>query len=56
MLKTLGQFSKTHRNVWDPEFELRDLEKNYSGSRIQGSKRHGIPDPEYWQNYGGHSF
>jgi hypothetical protein len=26
-------------------FEIRDPEKTYSGSRIQGSKRHRIPDP-----------
>ncbi len=26
--------------------EIRDSEKNYSGSRIPGSKRHRIPDPE----------
>jgi len=26
--------------------EIRDPEKNYSGSRIQGSKRHQIPDPD----------
>ncbi len=31
--------------VWDPGSEIRDLEKTYSGSRIQGSKRHRIPDP-----------
>jgi hypothetical protein len=32
--------------VWDPGSEIRDLEKTYSGSRIQGSKRHRIPDPD----------
>ncbi len=32
--------------VWDPGSEIRDPEKTYSGSRIQGSKRHRIPDPE----------
>ena len=26
--------------------EIRDPEKTYSGSRIQGSKRHWIPDPD----------
>jgi hypothetical protein len=31
--------------VWDPGSEIRDPEKTYSGSRIQGSKRHRIPDP-----------
>jgi hypothetical protein len=30
--------------VWDPGPEIRDPEKTYSGSRIQGSKRHRIPD------------
>ncbi len=28
---------------WDPRSEIRDPEKTYSGSRIQGSNR--IPDP-----------
>jgi hypothetical protein len=32
--------------VWDPGSEIRDLEKTYSGSRIQGSKRRRIPDPD----------
>jgi hypothetical protein len=31
--------------VWDPGSEIRDPKKTYSGSRIQGSKRHRIPDP-----------
>ncbi len=31
--------------LWDPGSEIRDPEKTYSGSRIQGSKRHRIPDP-----------
>jgi hypothetical protein len=31
--------------IWDPGSEIRDPEKTYSGSRIQGSKRHQIPDP-----------
>ncbi len=31
--------------VWDPGSEIRDPEKTYSGSRIQGLKRHRIPDP-----------
>ncbi len=33
--------------VWDPGSEILDPEKTYSGSRIrvQGSKRHLIPDP-----------
>jgi hypothetical protein len=31
-------------------FGIRDPEKTYSGSRIQGSKRHPIPepDPQHW--------
>ncbi len=32
--------------VWDPGSEIRVPEKTYSGSRIQGSKRHRIPDPD----------
>jgi hypothetical protein len=32
--------------VWDPGSEIRDPEKTYSGSRIQGSKRYRIPDPD----------
>jgi hypothetical protein len=32
--------------VWDPGSEIRDPEKTYSGSRIQGSKRNRIPDPD----------
>jgi hypothetical protein len=32
--------------VWNPGSEIRDPEKTYSGSRIQGSKRHRIPDPD----------
>ncbi len=28
--------------------EIGDPEKIYSGSRIQGSKRHRIPDPQHW--------
>ncbi len=32
--------------VWDPGSEIRDPEKTYSGSRIQGSNRHRIPDPD----------
>jgi hypothetical protein len=31
--------------IRDPRSEIRDPGKNYSGSRIQGSKRHRIPDP-----------
>jgi hypothetical protein len=32
--------------VWDPGSEIQDPEKTYSGSRIQGPKRHRIPDPD----------
>ncbi len=31
--------------IRDPGSEIRDPEKTYYGSRIQGSKRHRIPDP-----------
>jgi hypothetical protein len=34
--------------VWDPGYEIRDPRKTYSGSRIQGSKRHLIPDPQHF--------
>ncbi len=36
--------------IRDPGSEIRDPEKTYSGSRIQGSKRHRIPgpDPQHW--------
>jgi hypothetical protein len=36
--------------VWDPGSRIRDPEKTYSGSliRVQGSKRHRIPDLEHW--------
>ncbi len=37
---------------WDPGSEIRDPEKTYSGSRIQGSKstrsRIPDPDPQHW--------
>jgi hypothetical protein len=33
--------------VWHPGSEIRDPEKTYSGSRIPGSKRHRIPDPQH---------
>jgi hypothetical protein len=32
--------------IRDPGSEIRDPEKTYSGSRIQGSKKHRIPDPD----------
>jgi hypothetical protein len=53
--KNLGQFSKNYRTFYPKKlslsskkygFRIRDPEKTYSGSRIQGSKRHRIPDPE----------
>jgi hypothetical protein len=31
--------------IQDPRSGIRDPEKTYSGSRIQESKRHRIPDP-----------
>jgi hypothetical protein len=56
--KNLGHFSKKYRTfypknivtklskiwVWDPGSAIRDPEKTYSGSRIQGLKSHRIPD------------
>jgi hypothetical protein len=38
--------------IRDPRPGIRDPEKTYSGSRIQGSKRHRIPDPDpqHWLN------
>jgi hypothetical protein len=32
--------------AWDLGSGIRDPEKTYSGSWIQGSKRHRIPDPD----------
>jgi hypothetical protein len=32
--------------VWDPGSKIRDPEITYSGSLIQGAKRHRIPDPD----------
>jgi hypothetical protein len=39
--------------VWDWGSEIQDPKKTYSGSRIQGSKRHRIPDsnPRHWSLY-----
>ncbi len=53
----LGQFSKNYRTFYPKncqealknmglESGIRDPEKTYPGSRIQGSKRHRIPDPD----------
>jgi hypothetical protein len=36
---------------WDPGSEIRDLEKTYPGSWIQGSKRPRIPDPDPHPQY-----
>ncbi len=33
-------------------FGIRDPGKTHSWSRIQGSKRHRIPDPQHWVKYG----
>ena len=60
--KNLGQFSKNYRTFYPkklslssqkygfgiryPGSEIRDPEKTYSVSRIPGSKRHRIPDPD----------
>ncbi len=41
--------------IREPGSEIRDPEKTYSGSRIQGSKRHRIPDPQHCNN-GLHTF
>jgi hypothetical protein len=42
--KIVNKLSKVW--VWDPGSEIRDPGKIYSGSRIQGSKWHRIPDPD----------
>ncbi len=44
LLKKFSLCSQKYR------FRIRDPEKTYSGSRIQGSKRHRIPvpDPQHW--------
>jgi hypothetical protein len=55
--KKFGPFSKNYRTFYsknchyalknmDLGSEIRDPEKTYSGSRIQGSKRHRISDPD----------
>jgi hypothetical protein len=36
--------------VWDPGSEILDAKNAYSGSRIEESKRHPIPDPDSVQN------
>jgi hypothetical protein len=42
--KTVTKLSK----IWvsDSGSKMRDRKKTYSGSRIQGSKRHRVPDPD----------
>ncbi len=42
--------------IRDPGSEIRDPEITYSGSRIQGSKRHRIPDPQHWVSGSGSCF
>ncbi len=45
--KKLSQSSQKYGlGIRDRGSEIRDPEKTYSGSRIQGSKRHRIPDPD----------
>jgi hypothetical protein len=57
--KICGQFLKIYRtfypiiltklskiSVWDKRSKIRDPEKTYSGSWIQGTKRQWIPDPD----------
>ncbi len=45
--KKLSQSSKKYwLGIRDPRSGIRDPEKTYSGSLIQGSKRHRIPDPD----------
>jgi hypothetical protein len=59
--KKIGPISKNYRTFYPKSCHsalknmglgsgIRDPEKTYSGSRIQGSKRHQIPDPDpqYW--------
>ncbi len=58
--KKLGQFSKNYRNFYPKKLslssqkyglgsgsEIRNPEKTYSGTGIQGSKRHRIPDVQH---------
>jgi hypothetical protein len=35
--------------VWDPESEIRKKPIPDPRSRIQGLKRHRIPDPQHWK-------
>ncbi len=49
--KNLGQELFTQKLSLSSQkyrFGIRDQKKTYSGSRIQGSKRHWIPDPQPW--------
>jgi hypothetical protein len=41
IFKELYNFLPNKSGIWDPG-------KTYSISRIQGSKRHRIPDPQHW--------
>jgi hypothetical protein len=43
--KIFKMLSNIGFGIRDLRSRIRDLEKTYSGSRIQGSKRHRIPDP-----------
>ncbi len=46
--KIVTKLSKFGFEIRDPRSGIRDSEKTYSGSRIQGSNRHRIPAPEHW--------
>jgi hypothetical protein len=50
IIELFNQFVNKFSKIWgwDPGSEIRYPEKIYFGSRIQGSKRHLIPDPQYW--------
>ena len=47
-----SKIASKHSKIWvgDRGSEIRDLEKTYSESLIQGSKKHRItdPDPQHW--------
>ncbi len=51
--KTVTKLSKIGFGIRDPGSGIRDPEKTYSGCRIQGSKRHRVPNPD---PYPQHSF
>jgi hypothetical protein len=52
LTKNLRVFNPKHcylsLRIWGPRPKIRDPEKTYPGSRIQGSKKHRIPDPQRW--------